>query len=201
VERNRNPDQPDLKLDWTHPNNGWVSVHDENNQLSVLTDSIYDYEHLPDTRHSLAFTCVRSTGRIIDDIFGLTVGKIPPSPEWASPENQSLRRTPFHLAIRPGRVSHAGLFREQQCWLSPLLTAFDSVDPHKFLEGRACVQDSDLTEMFYRDVPLDEVCLPRHAKGIALDGDVVFSAYKRKEDCSGYVLLQSYYPGFHPFAK
>jgi len=188
VERFRYPEQPDLKVDWTHPNNGWVSVGNEINQLSVFTNSIYDYEHLPDTRHSLAFTCVRATGRIVDDILGLTVGKIPPSPEWAAPENQSLRRTPFHLAIRPGRIPHAGLFREQQCWLSPLLVAFDSVDPHRFLEGRACVQDADLSEMFYRDLPPSEVNLPRRAVGVSLGGDVVFSAYKRKEDRAGYVL-------------
>ena len=189
VERGRYPEQPDLKVDWTHPNNGWVSVGDGNDQLSVFTDSIYDYEHLQDTRHSLAFTCVRATGRIIDDIFGLTGGKIPPSPEWVSPENQSLRRTPFHLAIRPGHVSPAGLGREWQCWTTPLPTAFDSVDPHKFVEGgRACVQDTELSEMFHRDPPLDEVNLPRRSEGVSVDGAVVFSAYKRKEDRSGYVL-------------
>lgn len=188
VERGRYPEQPDLKMDWTHPNNGWVSVSDGNDQLSVFTDSIHDYEHLPDTRHSLAFTCVRATGCIVDDVFGLVGENIPPSPEWAAPENQSLRHTPFHLAIRPGRISHAGLFREQQCWINPLLVAFDSVDPHKFLEGRACVQDADLSEMFYRDLPPEEVNLPRRAEGVSLAGDVVFSAYKRKEDRSGYVL-------------
>ena len=188
VERGRYPEQPDLKVDWTHPNNGWVAVGDEGGQVAVLTDSMYDYEHLPDARHSLAFTCVRATGRVIDDAFGLTVGKIPPSPEWASPENQSLRRTPFHLAIRPGHISPAGLFREQQCWLSPLLVAFDSVDPHRFLEGRACVQDADLSEMFYRDIPPAEVNLPHRAAGVAVEGDVVFSACKRKENRNGYLL-------------
>ncbi|RKX39094.1 MAG: hypothetical protein DRP64_14685 [Verrucomicrobia bacterium] len=188
VERSRYPEQPDLKVDWTHPNNGWISVSDEDVQLSVFTDSMYDYEHLSDARHSLAFTCVRATGRIVDDAFGLTVGKIPPSPEWSSPENQSLRRTPFHLAIRPGRISNAELFREQQCWMTPLLVAFDSVDPHRFMEGESVVQDSDLSEMFYRDVPLDEVVLPHRAEGVSLNGNAVFSAYKRKENHSGYVL-------------
>ena len=188
VERNRYAEQPDLTLDPTHPNNGWVSVRNEGAQLSVFTDSIYDYGHLPDTRHSLAFTCVRATGRIIDDEFGLTTEPIPRSPEWVCPENQSLRRTSFHLAIRPGLISHAELFREQQCWLTPFLTAFDSVDPHKFMVGESVVQDADLDEMFYRDIPAGEVNLPRRVEGVCLDGEVVFSAYKRKEDRSGYVL-------------
>ena len=188
VERNRYPEQPDLKQDWTHPNNGWVSVADECEQLSVLTDSIYEYEHLPDARHSLAFSCIRSTGYIFGPEFASPEERSLPSPEWSCPENQSLRRTPFHLAIRPGKVSPAKLFREQQGWMTPLLTAFDSVDPHRFLDGRACVQDSTLTEIFYRDPPQAEINLPFRAQGISLNEGLVFSAYKRKEDRTGYVL-------------
>jgi len=189
VERKRFPEQPDLKQDWTHPNDGWVSVSDGNHQLSVLTDSMYDYEHLPDDRHSLAFTCVRSTGRILAVEFDLTTKEASPSPEWACPENQCLRTIPFHLAIRPGRISNAGLIREQQCWMTPLLTGYDSVDPHKFLEGRACLQDAEaLTEMFYRDPPPDEMNIPFRSHGVALSEGAAFSAYKRIEKKDGYVL-------------
>jgi alpha-mannosidase len=188
VERKRFPEQPDLKQDWTHPNNGWVSVSDGNNQVSVLTDGMYDYEHLPDARHSLAFTCVRSTGRILAAEFDPTTREVPPSPEWACPDNQCLRTNPFHLAIRPGRISPAGLIREQQCWIAPMLTGFDSVAPHRFLEGRPALQDSELSEMFYRDLPSSETNLPLRSQGIALDGDVAFSAHKRTENRDGYVL-------------
>ncbi|RKZ06543.1 hypothetical protein DRQ32_11000 [bacterium] len=69
-----------------------------------------------------------------------------------------------------------------------MLVAFDSVDPHKFFEGRPAVQNADLSELFYRDTPQTEVNLPLRAEGVFVDGDVVFSAYKRKEDRSGYVL-------------
>jgi len=188
VERPRVPEQPDLKQDLTHPNDGWVSVSDGNHQMSVLTDGMYDYEHLLDARHSLAFTCVRSTGRILAAEFDLTTGEVPPSPEWACPDNQCLRTLSFHLAIRPGRISNAGLIREQQCWVAPLLTGFDSVDPHKFLEGRACVQDSELTEMFYRDPPPSETNLPFRSQGVALGDGAAFSAYKQMENQNGYVL-------------
>ncbi|RKX45364.1 MAG: hypothetical protein DRP64_04860 [Verrucomicrobia bacterium] len=188
VERNRFPEQPDLKQDWTHPNDGWVSVSDGKHQVSVLTDGMYDYEHLPDARHSLAFTCVRATGRILAVEFDLTTKEASPSPEWACPENQCLRTIPFHLAIRPGRISNAGLIREQQCWMTPLLTGFDSVDSHKFLEGRPCLQDSELTEMFYRDIPPSETNLPHRAQGVALSEGAAFSAYKRTEKQDGYVL-------------
>jgi len=189
VERKRFPEQPDLKQDWTHPNDGWVSVSDEKLQMNVLTDGMYDYEHLPDARHSLAFTCVRSTGRILAVEFDLTTKEASPSPEWACPENQCLRTIPFHLAIRPGRISNAGLIREQQCWMTPLLTGYDSVDPHKFLEGRACLQDAEaLTEMFYRDPPPSEMNIPFRAQGVALSESAAFSAYKRTEKRDGYVL-------------
>lgn len=188
VERGRYPKQPDLKLDWTHPNDAWVSVDDGRHQVGVLTDSMYDYEHLSDDRHSLAFSCVRATGRILAEVFDLTAKEAPPAPEWAAPENQCLRTLPFHLAVRPGSVSSAGLTREWQCWRTPLLTGFDSVDPHRFMAGRPALQDSELSEMFYRDPPPSETNLPFRAQGVSVGGDVAFSACKQREDRDGYVL-------------
>lgn len=188
VERLRIPEQPDLKVDWTHPNNGWVSVQGGDGRFSVLTDGVYDYEHLSDRQHSLAFTWVRSTGRITNDPFGLPSNGVRPTPEWATPENQCLRSIPFHIALRPGKASPAELMKEWQCWVSPLLTGFDASDPRQFMNGRPCLQDADLSENFFRALPSDEVCLPLRSSGPELQGEVAFSAYKQTEDQSGYAL-------------
>ncbi len=188
VERRRRPEQPDLKADWTHPASGLVSVQNGQAQFSVLTDGVYDYEHLPDARHSLAFTWVRATGRITNDPFGLPDGGIGLTPEWAVPENQCLRSIPFHIALRPGKASPAELMKEWQCWISPLMTGFDSADSHTFMHGRPCLQAADLNEMFFRDLPADEVCLPLRSAGPELRGAAVFSAHKQMENRNGYVL-------------
>ncbi len=195
IERLRYPEQSDLKNDWVQPNNGWVSVRNLHQQFSVLTDGVYDYEHLSDSRHSLALTWVRSTGRITNDSFGLASNGVVPAPGWAAPENQCLRSIPFHIALRPGWVSPAELFKEQQCWASPLLTGFDSANSHRFMGGRPCLQAADLSETFYRDLPLDEVSLPLRDAGPEIGGDVVFSAFKQAEERHGY-LLRFFNPSF-----
>jgi hypothetical protein len=184
VERPRDHHQPDLRHNWSHPNNGWVSVLGDTDQFSVLTDGVYDYEH---TGKSLAFTWVRATARIGDHAFVQNSNGVEPSPEWAVPENQCLREIPFHIALRSGFATPAELSREWQCWSAPLLTAFDSADPHKFLKGRPCLQDADLDENFYRDLADGDIRLPLRGDGPELTGDVVFSAYKQAEDNSGYI--------------
>jgi alpha-mannosidase len=187
IRRPRCPEQDGLNTDLCQPVAGWASVRNADGQVSVLTDGIYDYEYLQDDRHSLAFTCVRSTGRIINDLFGEDGNGVAQAPEWAAPENQCLRSISFHAGIRLGSASAADLFREQQCWISPMLTGFDSADPHKFVSGRPCVQSADLSEMFFRDPPAEEVVLPLRSAGLELCGDAVFSASKQMENREGFV--------------
>ncbi|QHI68003.1 glycoside hydrolase family 38 N-terminal domain-containing protein [Tichowtungia aerotolerans] len=188
VVRPRYPEQEWLNTDKCQPVSDWVSVKDSEAQISVLTDGVYDYEYLRDERHSLAFTCVRATGRITNDLFGEDGNGVEQAPEWAAPENQCLRSTPFHIGIRVGQASSAELFREKQCWVSSLLYGFDSADHHKFLNGRPCVQSADLSEMFFRDLPAEQVCLPLQSSSVELRGDGVFSAFKQAEDRRGLIL-------------
>jgi alpha-mannosidase len=157
-------------------------------QATVFTDDVFDYEHLDDASGTLAFTLVRATGRIINDLFGADDNGVAPAPEWAVPENQCLRSLTFRLGLRCGACGEAALWREQQAWVSPAMTVFDSVDPHKFMGGRPCVQAADLHEMFYNDLSPEETSLPLRAAGIHLCGDVVASAYKQREDRQGYLV-------------
>ncbi len=107
---------------------------------------------------------------------------------WAAPENQCLRKVSFRLAVRPGCAAEAELMREMQAFHTPLISAFSAADSRKFSGGRACVQDSDLQEFFYREPPADQVNLPLCDGGPALSGAVVFSALKRAERGRGWVL-------------
>lgn len=188
IERPRRPEPEGLNTDLSQPFAGWVCVTEGNEQVGVLADGHYDYEFLQDERHSLAFSCVRATGRIINDLFGEDGNGVEQAPEWAAPENQCLRAVSFHLGVCFKKASPAALFREQQCWSSPLLCGFDSVDPHKFMSGRPCVQSADLSEMFFRDPPAKDVNLPLQAQGLELCGDLVFSASKQRELRDGYIV-------------
>ena len=188
VERPRRPPFPALTQDPTHPVTGWVALRNGALQVSVLTDGVFDYEHVDDATGTLACTLVRATGRIINDLYGADDNGVAPAPEWAVPENQCLRSLSFHLGLRFGPCGEAELFREQQAWSSLPLTAFDSVDPHRFMGGRPCVQTAELSEMFYNDPDPAEIRLPLRAAGLHLSGDVGASAYKQREDRQGYVV-------------
>ena len=89
--------------------------------------------------------------------------------------------------MRPGRGAFADLEQERQNFLAPLLTAFDSADPHKLTGGRPCDQCSAVRELFFRDLPLEKQHLPFENSALELDGRVVFSALKKAEDGSGSI--------------
>lgn len=173
--------------DLAQPVSGWVSVRKNDDQFALMTQGVYDYEYLDDKLKSLAITLVRSTGRIANDPFCEDNGTAP-APEWSAPENQCLRTRSFNVALKLGVSTNAQLFREQQCWASPLLTGFDSTDPHKFMTGRPCVQSADLDERFFDTLPENEVSLPRYQSGIELSEDAVFSAIKQSENREGSIL-------------
>ncbi len=188
IRRNRVPELPDLRDDWTESNNGLVSVQDRRRGMTIFNEGLYEYEHLQGLRGTLAFTLVRSTGRIANDPMCTGSDDVEPSAMWAAPENQCLRKVSFRLAVRPGCAAEAELMREMQAFHTPLISAFSAADSRKFSGGRACVQDSDLQEFFYREPPADQVNLPLCDGGPALSGAVVFSALKRAERGRGWVL-------------
>lgn len=187
IRRNRNPEFPELRDDWTQPNNGLVSVKDKNRQVSVFNEGIYEYEHLRDGRGTLALTLVRATARIAND--PMCCGDpYPPDPMWDAPENQCLRTLSYRLAIRPGSADEARLMRELQCFLVPLRTVSAAADLRKFCDGRPYIDDPDLHKIDYRFPPEEERRQPLCGRGLRLDKALVFSAWKRAQDRDGWIL-------------
>ena len=82
----------------------------------------------------------------------------------------------------------------------PAPTAFDSADSRKFTSGRPCVQDTEVTEIFYRPLPAGTVLLPAEHSLLSLHGGAVFSALKRSEQRDEAV-LRLYNPDFSRSVK
>jgi alpha-mannosidase len=187
VRRNRNPEFPELRDDWTEPNTGLVSVSDWNKHITIFNDGIYEYEHMRDARGTIALTLMRSTGRIANDPM-CCQDTSAPDPMWDVPENQCLRTVSYRLAIRPGKAGEATLMQEMQCFQVPLLTIFDAVDSRKFSGGRPFVGDPELQEYWHRLPGLEEQVLPLIREGFKVDPAMVFSAYKRSHDRGAWIL-------------
>lgn len=193
VNRDRRALLEGILDDGTQPNSGMVLVKDGERSMGVLNEGVYEYEHLLNKRGTLAFTLVRATGLISSGGAGiLDVGETI-APEWNCHENQCLREVSFRLAIVPGVSSLAEMERMRLAFLAPLLTVFEASDPHIFSGGRVCVQDSQVSELFYRDLPEEDVCLPLSESALRIRGGTVFSALKRAERGEGYV-LRTYNP-------
>lgn len=173
------------RTDWTEPNNGLVSVKDWNKQISIFNNGIYEYEHLRDSRGTIALTLMRSTG-------GIGPGTI-----QDAPESQCLSVVTCRLAIRPGQAGEAVLLQEMQCFQVPMLTVFDAVDSRKFSGGLPYVGDPDLQENLYR-LPKDkDRMLPASRCGITVGENVVFSTLKRSNDRDAWI-LRFYNPSDEP---
>lgn len=196
VKRDRRDLLKGIRDDGTQPNSGMVAAMDKERSLAVLNEGVYEYEHLLNKRGSLAFTLVRSTGEIINDGYVEPEFEAEPAREWICPENQCLREVSFRLAVVPGVKKIAELERMRLAFAAPPLAFFDAADPRKFSGGRVCVQDSEVKEVFYRDLPDAEVCLPAAGSALHLKGGTVFSALKKAEQGAGYVLR-----GYNPSAR
>ncbi len=175
--------QKDRNADF--PNSGVVVIDDGRRQFSCLNEGLFEYEHLEDGR--IALTLLRCTG-YIHGVEYVNGGLVLPDAEWCVPEGNLKGTHECRFAMRPGRGAFADLEQERQNFLAPLLTAFDSADPHKLTGGRPCDQCSAVRELFFRDLPLEKQHLPFENSALELDGRVVFSALKKAEDGSGSIL-------------
>ena len=115
--------------------------------------------------------------------------------EWESPEANLIGTHTLRLAVRPGNAGLAELETEFRKFIMPAATAFDSADGRKFTSGRPCVQDTEVTEIFFRPLPAGTALLPAEYSLLKLRGNAVFSALKRSERRDEAV-LRLYNPDF-----
>ena len=145
----------------------------------MLTQGAHEYEHLDESK--LAFTVVRATGGINSSS----------TKQWQVPDNQCIRTLEGSIALVPlgSRVSATELPNISLRFRAPLLGFVSCCDTKKFTGGRPCVQDSDLTELFYRPDAYPGVCIPSNVSTLCVEGEgIAISALKQAEDEEGQIL-------------
>jgi len=165
-----------------HPNTSFAVLEDRGKGVAVFTEGSHESEKLDESR--LAFTLFRSNGTINrnpDDT--MTCGD-----QWYCPENQCLRRIEgrIGLCLCDGDTdlpNTATRFR------NPMLIGFTSCDPKKLTGGRPAVQDTSLSEVFFRPDPYADVVLKSNYPTVRVEGkSVQISALKQSEDGTDLVL-------------
>ena len=167
----------------TEHTTGMVALCDAEEGVAVLNRGVYGYEHLQQEQGVLTFPIVRATGYIsggseIDD------------DAWKTPENQCLRKLECELAIMPlnkERFEENALFAAN-AYQNPLLAQSEPVDTRKFLGGRAAVQDTEVAEIFYQELPYQEVEMECAESLLGLEGNgLQVAALKKSFDRTGYI--------------
>jgi alpha-mannosidase len=178
IHRNRKTAIDDFKSG-DRPNSGLVNC----DNLAIYNIGLFEYEHFID-RNLLAFTLVRSTGWIIQNMGNDGYHK--------TPENQCIRKINHSIAL----YIHCNeeitkLVNKEIYYKNPMLAYFSAVDRNKFMGGRPGVQDSDIGEIFYRE-DFSSTILPHQENAFKINNAVV-SSFKKSEDNNGYI-VRTYNP-------
>jgi len=171
------------------PDSGIVKVGD----LAIFNHGLYEYE--PRTDGYVALTLIRCVGRVTNTDFAQQTSGVAEPYEWEAPGGNLIGEIRLTAALRPGPATLAGLENEFHKFITPAVTVFDSADPFKFTSGRPCVQDTALTELFFRPLPPGCRLLPRQSSLLQLSGNAVFSAWKKAEERDA-AILRVYNPDF-----
>lgn len=160
-------------------NFSFAAVQEGNRGLGLLTEGQHEVELESDR---LFVTLVRSTGIIAET----------GSAYFSSPENQCLRTISGRLGLMPyqGDWLKAGLPSAAKTFRSGnFVTVFTAVDPKAFSGGRTAVQDTSISELFYRQEPQPELLLPDNQSPFTLNNqNAVVTAFKAAEDGKGSIL-------------
>lgn len=189
ISRDRRKILSRVNKDGTQPNSGFVDIHGEKEGLAVLNEGIHAYEHLMESEGTLAFTLVRSTPFITRIGNCEAVDNV-----WYIPGNQCIRDIGLRMALFPHEGDHiaAEAALKTKEFLNPVLCCFQPADVKKFMGGRPAVQDSEISEIFYREDPFAALILPLAGSFIDIRGKgIVLSAIK-KADSSDMLIVRIY---------
>lgn len=170
-------------FDETHPNTDYLCVEDKIRGIAFFQKGLYEYENLTDEKNTIAFSLLRSTGRIS----GLLETEPEMDEKWLTPGNQCIGEYTFELAVYPysGDFVSAGVPELAQQYLALPYTKTQPVDRKKFVGGRPFVQGTGLPGLYYRDLEHPEITVPRDMRYIALtesvNGALIISAFKGSE--------------------
>lgn len=161
------------------PNTSFAYLENDETGFAVLTQGAHEYEHLDETK--LAFTVVRATGGINSSS----------TKQWQAPGNQCIRTINGTLALVPfgNGITARNLPNLSLRFRAPLLGFVSCCDTKKFTGGRPCVQDSDLTELFYLPDAYPDACIPSNVSAVTVEGEgITVSALKYAQNKEGQIL-------------
>lgn len=168
----------------TEHTSGMTAILEKDYGMAVLNRGVYAYENLQDEEGVLTFPIVRATGAI-------SAGVESDDDAWKIPENQCLRVAEIELSLMPlseNNMAQRAAFAAK-AFQNPLMAQCEPVDTHKFMGGRAAVQDTEIAEFFYQDLEYADVQLPQRECGFQLMGDgLQVTAFKKSFDRTGYIL-------------
>ncbi len=171
--------------DMQEPTSDFVFINDETGGMAILHEGLHAYENIRERDGQIAMTLLRATGYIQG------YHDIPLDKDWIAPENQCLRTIECRLAVLPlpPRTMPAQVASAAADFLNPLFCYSDSCDLKKFSGGRPCVQDSDISEIFFRPDPYSDIVLPHETSLLQIDNHrVMLVACKKKETGKQLVL-------------
>ena len=163
--------------DNVHPNTSFAAIESNKNALAVFTEGAHGCAKLD--KNKLAFTLVRST-RAIDG----NAGK-----QWYTPENQCLRQIEGRLAVYPYiLMDNVNLFEYSSVFRNPILSMAVPGDSHRFTGGRPAVQDSTISELFFREDKYSNVCITNDMVLNCSNNLVSVTAFKMATDNDGIIV-------------
>ncbi|MHB1152578.1 MAG: glycoside hydrolase family 38 N-terminal domain-containing protein [Eubacteriales bacterium] len=175
--------------DETHPNTDYLCVEDKIRGIAFFQKGLYEYENFTDEKNTIAFSLLRSTGRIS--------GSLEAEPKmdenWLTPGNQCIGEYTFEFAVYPysGDFVSSGVPELAQQYLALPFTKTQPVDRKKFVGGRPFVQGTGLPGLYYRDLEHPEITVPRDMRYFALtesvNGALIISAFKGSESGSSQI--------------
>lgn len=186
VERNKFTVRPKPEDDRQEPAFEFVKIQNsEQGGMAILVEGLHAYENYRERDGEIGITLLRSTSYISG------YHERPLEETWTAPENQCLRTFESRLAIMPGSFNESSETEAMEAvsFLNPPLTYSDSWDVRRFSGGRPCVQDSELSEIFYRPDPYENMELPHRLALCKVDAPaMVMTAMKQSVDGRGLVL-------------
>jgi Alpha-mannosidase len=162
----------------TRPNSALIDIVGESGGISLLTEGLFEYEHLLDNKGTIAITLLRANKwifRHVDE--NGTANK-----DWTAEGNQCLRTSTMRLAIYPHKGNYldaASILRAKE-FQNALVYNFCPADTKKYGGGRSAVQDSEIKEIFFRQDPYENVKYPMELRLFEIKNrDIAVSAIKK----------------------
>lgn len=186
AERDRRSPDCVPRNDCEEPVRDFVRIQNpEQGSMTILTDGLHSFEHYRERRGEIGIGLLRCNEYL------MAYYELPLDKTWHVPENQCPGPFSGHFAILPGTSDPdcGNECRLAQSFNHPFLSWADSFDSRKFSGGRACVQDSEVSEIFERPDPQSSVKLPPEASFCSVSGNhLLLSTVKQSEDGTGWIL-------------